>query len=108
MKRDRAPFLVDWLNSDTRKPLVIRGARQVGKTWLIRDLAESTQRKLIELNFEKRPDLESLFSSNEPKEIIANIAASIEKIIEPPTTILFLDVTHFFSSTYIHLGFFYS
>ena len=90
MKRDHSSFLVDWLNSNARKPLVIRGARQVGKTWLIRDLAESMQRKLIELNFEKRPDLGSLFSSNEPKEIIVNIAAS-QGDIEPSNAILFLD-----------------
>ncbi|MCX6991510.1 MAG: ATP-binding protein [Chlamydiae bacterium] len=91
MKRDRTMFLVDWLNSSSRKPLVIRGARQVGKTWLIRDLASSQQRKLIELNFEKRPDLVSLFSSNDPKEIIVNIAASTGSKIDPSKTILFLD-----------------
>ncbi len=91
MKRDRTLFLSEWIHSANRKPLVIRGARQVGKTWLIRDLAESTQKSLIELNFEKRPGLESLFSSNEPKEIIANIAASLGKPIEPSNSILFLD-----------------
>lgn len=91
MKRDRSAFLVDWLRSDTRKPLVIRGARQVGKTWLIRDLAHSQQRKLIELNFEKRPNLASLFASNDPKEILLNIAASTGSKIEPANAILFLD-----------------
>ena len=91
MKRDRTSFLVNWLNSSARKPLIIRGARQVGKTWLIRDLANSQKRRLIELNFEKRPDLESLFSSNDPKEIIINIAASMGSKIEPSKAILFLD-----------------
>lgn len=91
MKRDRTSFLVNWLNSSTRKPLVIRGARQVGKTWLIRDLANLQERQLIELNFEKRPDLKSLFSSNDPKEILVNIAASMGSRIEPLKTILFLD-----------------
>lgn len=91
MKRDRTSFLVDWLNSSTRKPLVIRGARQVGKTWLIRDLAKLQKRRLIELNFEKQPDLESLFTSNDPKEIITNIAASTGEEVEPSKTILFLD-----------------
>ena len=90
MQRDRSSYLIDWLNSKARKPLVVRGARQVGKTWLIRDLAKSMQRRLIELNFEKRPDFESLFSSNEPKEIIANIAAS-QGAIDPSNAILFLD-----------------
>lgn len=91
MRRDRTLFLIDWLNSSVRKPLIIRGARQVGKTWIIRDLANSQQRRLIELNFEKRPNLESLFSSNDPKEIIINIAASTGSKIEPSKAILFLD-----------------
>jgi len=91
MRRDRTLFLVHWLNSNARKPLIIRGARQVGKTWLIRDLANSQGRRLFELNFEKRRDLESLFSSNNPEEIIINIAASTGKKIEPSKAILFLD-----------------
>lgn len=91
MKRDLTDFLINWLNAGDRKPLVIRGARQVGKTWLIRNLAESKHKQLIELNFEKRPDFESLFSSNEPQEIIRNIAASFSKTIEPANAILFLD-----------------
>jgi predicted AAA+ superfamily ATPase len=52
MKRDRAAFLPNWLNSKTQKPMIIRGARHVGKTWLIRDLAHSQDRQLIELNFQ--------------------------------------------------------
>lgn len=91
MRRDRTLFLIHWLNSNTRKPLIIRGARQVGKTWLIRNLAELQGRRLIEFNFEKRPDLSSLFSSNDPKEIIINIAASTGSKVEPSKTILFLD-----------------
>jgi hypothetical protein len=91
MQRDRTLFLINWLNSSARKPLIIRGARQVGKTWLIRDLAQAQQRQLVELNFEKRPDLESLFSSNDPKEIVRNIAASTGSKIDPSQSILFLD-----------------
>lgn len=91
MRRDRTLFLVNWLNSNARKPLIIRGARQVGKTWLIRDLANSQGRRLIEFNFEKRPDLASLFSSNDPKEILVNIMALTGSKIELSQTILFLD-----------------
>jgi uncharacterized protein len=91
MKRDRASFLTTWVTSNARKPLIIRGARQVGKTWLIRDLAHSQEKQLVELNFEKRPDLESLFSSNEPKEIISNIAAAMNMRIESSNSLLFLD-----------------
>jgi len=91
MKRDRTAFLLNWLNSKTRKPLIIRGARQVGKTWLIRDLAHSQGRQLIELNFERRTELDSLFSSNDPKEILVNISALMGVKIKPDKTILFLD-----------------
>jgi uncharacterized protein len=91
MKRDRTSFLIKWLNSNTRKPLIIRGARQVGKTWLIRNLADSEGRHLIELNFEKRPDLKSLFSSNDPQEITNNISTLMGVKIESSNTILFLD-----------------
>lgn len=91
MKRDLTNFLLSWINSTDRKPLVVRGARQVGKTWLIRNFAEINQRQLIELNFEKQPDLESLFSSNEPQKIITNISAAFGKNIEKRNAILFLD-----------------
>ena len=91
MKRDRSIFLIDWLNSEARKPLIIRGARQVGKTWLIRDLAKTQNKELIELNFEKMPDFQSLFSSNDAKEILLNISTAVGKAIDPNQAILFLD-----------------
>ncbi len=91
MKRSRSAFLLDWLHSKPRNPLVIRGARQVGKTWLIRDFACSQELELIELNFEKRPELESLFTSNDPQEILLNLRAFTKSKIDPSTSLLFLD-----------------
>ena len=61
MKRACMPFLREWLNSPERQPLIIRGARQVGKTWLVRELAKVEKRELIELNFEDRRSLAALF-----------------------------------------------
>jgi len=91
MKRRRSAFLIDWLHERPRKPLVIRGARQVGKTWLIRDFARSQGLELIELNFEKRPELESLFASNDPKEILLNLQTLAKGKINPSASLLFLD-----------------
>lgn len=91
MKRDRSSFIENWLNSKERKPLVIRGARQTGKTWIVRNLATTHKKKLVELNFEKRPDFETLFSSNDPKEILINLNASTGSTINPLKSILFLD-----------------
>lgn len=91
MHRDRTSFLLDWLKASDRKPLIIRGARQVGKTWLIRNLANLSKKRLIELNFEKRPDFVSLFSSNDVREILFNVSTSFGGEIDPSNTILFLD-----------------
>jgi predicted AAA+ superfamily ATPase len=80
-----------WLKGPNRKPLVLRGARQVGKTWLVRDFAERQHLDLIELNFERFPNLADLFSENNPEEILRNIEAELGTIINPASSLLFLD-----------------
>ncbi len=91
MKRSVSAFLADWLINPNRKPLVMRGARQVGKTWLIRDLAKAHSRTLIELNLEKRPELAEHFASNDPRQIVSDLEAELGLTIHPDTSILFLD-----------------
>ena len=54
MARKALTYLTNWLFSSNRKPMIIRGARQVGKTWLVRELARLHNKKLIELNFENK------------------------------------------------------
>ncbi|MDX2345879.1 MAG: AAA family ATPase [Legionella sp.] len=83
--------LENWLNTSDRKPLVLRGARQVGKTWIVRALAKSTKKNLIELNFEKNPSLTNLFDSNDPKQILLNLSAVYHEDISLQNTLLFLD-----------------
>lgn len=80
-----------WLQNPNRKPIVLRGARQVGKTWLVHDFAKRHGLKLIELNFERLPGLADLFSENNPKEILENIEAEFEITISPESSLLFLD-----------------
>jgi uncharacterized protein len=91
MKRFIADQLDEWLNQWDRKPLVLRGARQVGKTWLVRDLAKRTGKKLIEINFEQSPQMANRFDSQDPKHILALLSLDIGESINPKTTILFLD-----------------
>lgn len=91
MERSATVFLQEWLNSEDRKPIVLRGARQVGKTWLIRKLADSSKKTLIELNLEKNPRVASLFSSNDPAEIVERLSAALNTTIKPAQSILFLD-----------------
>lgn len=91
MKRERMKFLQEWLHSEGRKPLVIRGARQVGKTWLVRRLAKEQELDLIEINFEKTPERISLFASNEPDQILLNLGAALNRSIDSKKSLLFLD-----------------
>jgi predicted AAA+ superfamily ATPase len=91
MKRKYLVFLQEWLRAHDRQPLVIRGARQVGKTWLVRYFAKEQKRRLIELNFEKEPQLSSFFKSNDPKQILLNLGSFLGEVIHPDECLLFLD-----------------
>ncbi len=91
MKRSCMDFLIEWLYVPDRKPLVIRGARQVGKTWLVRHLAESQGKTLIEINLEDRKSLLGLFESSDPRLILKGLDAALGLSIVPQQSILFLD-----------------
>ena len=91
MRRYISENLKNWLVKSDRKPIVLRGARQVGKTWIVRDFAKSVNLKLIELNFEREPELAELFKEKSPE----NVLISLERIkgtrINKTDSILFLD-----------------
>lgn len=91
MERTRFEDLKTWLVSTDRKPLVIRGARQVGKTWLVRQLAQWANLELIELNFEDRKQDASLFRTNDPHTTLQEIGSSRNITINPSNSLLFLD-----------------
>ena len=81
----------NWIVNPNRKPLVVRGARQVGKTWLVGELARKADKQLIELNFERDPQIRTLFEKNNPKIILQNLEIYLNKKIDPATSLLFLD-----------------
>ena len=91
MRRYISENLKNWFQKSDRKPMVLRGARQVGKTWLVRDFAKSTNLKLIELNFEREPSLAEIFKEKSPE----NVLISLERIkgtrINKTESLLFLD-----------------
>lgn len=91
MKRFLSKFLDEWLIESKRKPLILRGARQVGKTWLVHDLTHRHSLQLIELNLERFPEYAEHFHTNDPQRAIADIEANIGVEIEPGKTLLFLD-----------------
>jgi predicted AAA+ superfamily ATPase len=91
VKRSISAALQRWLARPGRKPLVLRGARQVGKTWLARDLAARSNLTLVELNFERDPRLARHFESNDPRHILSELALALDVQIVPGKALLFLD-----------------
>lgn len=91
MYRKTLEYLENWLSLPARKPLIVRGARQVGKTWLVRQFAKTMNLTLIEVNFEKRPDRADLFKSNDPQQILLELSSALNQPIDPKKCLLFLD-----------------
>jgi predicted AAA+ superfamily ATPase len=91
MDRDLYKTLQSWKNDPHRKPLIIRGARQVGKSWLVEHFGRSEFERLIVINFELQPKYVSCFTSLDPQEIVANIELNANVVVTPGATLLFLD-----------------
>ena len=91
MKRSASQFLDQWIKDNHRKPLVLRGARQVGKTWLVRDLAQRHGLRLVEINMERRPELADHFRSNDARRAVGDLSADLGISIDPGTCLLFID-----------------
>lgn len=91
MKRDASERLDVWLKGHGRKPMVMRGARQTGKTWIVRDLARRHGLDLVEINFEKNPELAECFASNDITKIMKLIGVAHGRTLQPEHSLLFLD-----------------
>ncbi|EDM27065.1 hypothetical protein LNTAR_07469 [Lentisphaera araneosa HTCC2155] len=107
MKRNAEIYLKNWLYKSHRKPLVLRGARQVGKTWSVRHLAKSENMKLIELNFEKDLIIKEIFTSNNPHEYISLLEMHLSCTINIENSLLFLDEVQAFPQILAKLRWFY-
>ncbi len=106
MDRTSISFLLQWLNAKDRKPLILRGARQVGKTWLVRHFAESQGLNLIEINFEKPGSPKEPFAMGEPKKIVRGLEDLLGISIDPKKSLLFLDEIQALPSLYPKLRWF--
>jgi predicted AAA+ superfamily ATPase len=91
LKRDIDDFLVSWKNRDHRWPLLIRGARQVGKSYTITEFGEKEFENVVKINFEQHPKYKACFDTLDPKQIIENISMLYKTEMKPGKTLLFLD-----------------
>ena len=84
--------LKEWKVSEFRKPLIIQGARQVGKTWLLKEFGKTEFEKTVYVNFEKEIRLQSLFrQSLDPKRIIATLETFFATKIDAENTLIIFD-----------------
>lgn len=91
MKRLIEENILHWKISTRRKPLIIRGARQVGKTWLVENVLAKEFDNFIKIDFEKRRDLHQYFEGSlDPKTILNYLELEAGRII-PGKTLLFFD-----------------
>jgi len=92
MKRQVYEKLVQWRNKKGRKPLVIKGARQVGKTWLIRKFGETEFGSFVYINCDSNERISELFEHDyDVKRILRGLSAVTEVSIIPGETLIFLD-----------------
>lgn len=92
MKRLLYNKLLDWKHDPSRKPLLLQGARQVGKTWLITEFGRNEYEDFVYLNFEQDPDLSTIFSGKlDPDRIIEDIGLYIGRSVKPQNTLICFD-----------------
>ena len=92
MKRTLYRKLLHWKNTTHRKPLLLQGARQVGKTYLINEFGNNEYQHYVYLNFEQNSDVKSLFAGNlDPYAIMSDISLYVGKKITSADTLIFLD-----------------
>lgn len=84
-------YLADWKDSLNRKPLIIRGARQVGKTYTIEKFAEKNYRHLLKVNLEQDRNIHSVFESMQPEQIINDLSVLYKVPAEDENTLFFID-----------------
>ena len=92
MLRFATEKLIEWKNSTTRKPLVLKGARQVGKTWLMKEFGSKYYRNFVYCNFDEEKELKSIFENNKnPNRIIELLSMLFNSKIEPQKSLIIFD-----------------
>ncbi len=91
MERDLRKELDQWQKKEERIPLLIRGSRQVGKSYLVEAFGREAFESFVTVNFEMKPDYCACFQSLDPSDIIPQLEGLSKTRIIPGKTLLFLD-----------------
>lgn len=106
MKRALEADLISWKNQKEHLPILLRGARQVGKSFLIEEFGKTHFDHLAVVDFEHRPELKKAFMSRDPREITQTLELVLKKPILPGRTLLFLDEIQLCPEALISLRYF--
>jgi len=91
MKRDIYAELLHWKDLKNRQPLLVRGARQTGKTFIINELGKNEFKNFILINFERNPEYKEIFKTRIPVEIVERIVLFTGQKVEAGKSLLFID-----------------
>src|SRR5574344_381406 len=92
IQRKAIEALVAWKNRKSHKPLVLQGARQVGKTWLLKEFGKLYFDDVAVFNFDENPELKQFFASTKDvKRIIENLSLVHGRTILPQKTLVLFD-----------------
>lgn len=92
MKRSALSDLIRWKSDPDRKPLVVRGARQVGKTWLMREFGRIAYENVVYISFDEQVEVKSLFETDkDPHRLVQMLSLIAETPIHPKTTLIIFD-----------------
>ncbi len=107
IKRNILTTLISWKQRVERKPLIVRGARQVGKTWAIKYFAETNFENYLIINLEEQKEIRKLFGKNDTSTIINELSILFNHTITPGKTLLFIDEIQSAPEAIVALRYFY-
>ena len=108
MKRLAIQKLIEWKNRVDKKPMLIRGARQVGKTWLMKEFGNTQYENAAYIMFEKNPRMKELFSGDmDVRRLLTGLEIEAAAKIRPQTTLIIFDEIQACKNALASLKFFY-
>lgn len=92
LRRNAVKDLLKWKFGEERKPMVLKGARQVGKTWLMKEFGKNYYKNYVYFNFDEEDELKSIFETNKnPQRIVELLSLIAEEKIVPEETLIIFD-----------------
>lgn len=108
MNRKTLDDLLQWKDSPHRKPMILQGAKQTGKTWLMKEFGKTVYKDYVYFNFDEQPELKSLFEINKnPHRLIELLSLIADLKIEPQHTLVIFDEIQECSEALNALKYFY-